>query len=50
MTAASHDPSPTTPEPFDADAMREKYRIEREKRIRPDGNDQYVEVTGDFGD
>ena len=28
--------------------MRERYRIEREKRLRPDGNEQYVEVTGDF--
>ena len=33
---------------FDPDALREKYRAERDKRIRPDGNDQYVEVTGDF--
>jgi cation diffusion facilitator CzcD-associated flavoprotein CzcO len=35
-------------ENFDAEAMREKYRLEREKRLRADGNDQYVEVTGDF--
>ncbi|MEP1123188.1 MAG: NAD(P)/FAD-dependent oxidoreductase [Ilumatobacter sp.] len=28
--------------------MREKYRIERDKRVRPDGNEQYIEVTGDF--
>jgi cyclohexanone monooxygenase len=28
--------------------MRERYRLEREKRLRPDGNDQYVEVTGEF--
>ena len=33
---------------FDPDALREKYRIERDKRIRADGNDQYVEVSGDF--
>ena len=33
---------------FDPDALREKYRAERDKRIRADGNDQYVEVTGDF--
>jgi cation diffusion facilitator CzcD-associated flavoprotein CzcO len=33
---------------FDADAMREKYRVERDKRIREDGNDQYLEVVGDF--
>ncbi len=33
---------------FDPDALREKYRREREKRLRPDGNDQYVEVAGRF--
>ena len=33
---------------FDPDALREKYRAERDKRIRPEGNDQYIEVTGDF--
>jgi cation diffusion facilitator CzcD-associated flavoprotein CzcO len=33
---------------FDPDALREKYRAERDKRIRPEGNDQYVEVKGDF--
>jgi cation diffusion facilitator CzcD-associated flavoprotein CzcO len=34
---------------FDPDALREKYRIERDKRLRPDANAQYVEVKGDFG-
>ena len=33
---------------FDPDALREKYRKERDKRVRADGNDQYIEVTGDF--
>ncbi len=33
---------------FDPDALREKYRIERDKRLRDEGNDQYVEVTGKF--
>jgi cyclohexanone monooxygenase len=33
---------------FDPDQLREKYRIERDKRVRADGNDQYVEVAGDF--
>lgn len=33
---------------FDPDALREKYRQEREKRLRPDGNDQYREVVGGF--
>jgi cyclohexanone monooxygenase len=33
---------------FDPDALREKYRAERDKRLRTEGNDQYVEVTGKF--
>ncbi len=31
---------------IDLDALREKYREERDKRIRADGNDQYVEIAG----
>ncbi|HEX4197093.1 MAG TPA: NAD(P)/FAD-dependent oxidoreductase [Caulobacteraceae bacterium] len=34
---------------FDPDALREKYRQERDKRLREDANAQYVEVKGDFG-
>src|SRR3954467_12604041 len=33
---------------FDPEALRRRYREERDKRLRPDGNDQYVEVKGDF--
>jgi cyclohexanone monooxygenase len=33
---------------FDPDALRAKYRAERDKRLRADGNEQYVEVTGAF--
>ena len=33
---------------FDPDALREKYREERDKRLREDGNAQYIEVKGDF--
>ena len=33
---------------FDPDALRARYREERDKRIRADGNEQYVEVKGDF--
>ncbi len=36
------------PEGFDPDALREKYRRERDKRLRDDGNEQYVEVAGRF--
>ena len=33
---------------FDPDALRDKYRQERSKRVRRDGNEQYVEVVGQF--
>lgn len=33
---------------IDRDALRRKYREERDKRLRPDGNEQYIEVTGVF--
>jgi cyclohexanone monooxygenase len=33
---------------FDADALRAKYRAERDKRLRTDGNEQYREVAGSF--
>lgn len=33
---------------FDPDALREMYRAERDKRLRPDGNNQWVEMKGDF--
>src|ERR1700736_6720938 len=32
---------------FDPDALRDKYREERDRRLRTDGNEQYVEVKGD---
>jgi cation diffusion facilitator CzcD-associated flavoprotein CzcO len=31
---------------IDKAALRRKYRRERDKRIRPDGNDQYLRLTG----
>ena len=33
---------------FNPDALRDKYRAERDRRLRQDGNDQYVEVTDTF--
>ena len=33
---------------FDPDALRARYRAERDKRMRADGNEQYVETKGDF--
>ncbi|MCU0274382.1 MAG: NAD(P)-binding protein, partial [Acidimicrobiales bacterium] len=32
------------------EALREKYRIEKEKRLRPDGKAQYQELAGDLAD
>ncbi|HXJ34106.1 MAG TPA: NAD(P)/FAD-dependent oxidoreductase [Candidatus Eisenbacteria bacterium] len=37
-----------TLQPIDREALRTKYREERDKRLRPDGNAQYVEPTGPF--
>jgi cation diffusion facilitator CzcD-associated flavoprotein CzcO len=34
--------------PFDPDALREKYREERDKRLRPDGIEQYEAIEGAF--
>ena len=33
---------------FDPDALREKYRQERDKRLRAEGNDQYIAMDGEF--
>jgi cyclohexanone monooxygenase len=33
---------------FDPDALRDRYREERDRRLRTEGNDQYVEVVGKF--
>ena len=30
---------------FDPDQLRDKYRLERDKRLREDGNDQYVDIS-----
>ncbi len=52
MATAKQDPTRTSPRPgdlgFDPNEFREKYREEREKRLRPDGNDQYLEITGEL--
>ena len=34
----------------DRHALRERYAAERDKRIRPDGNDQYLQPEGRFAD
>ena len=33
---------------FDPDVLRDRYRRERDKRLRADGNDQYVEIAGEY--
>lgn len=33
---------------FDPEALRAKYRAERDKRLRDDANAQYVEIKGDY--
>ena len=33
---------------FDPDWLRAKYQAERDKRLRPEGNAQYIEVTDEF--
>ncbi len=52
MTTKNKQPDSTGPSPaqldFDPEALREKYREERDKRLRADGNDQYIETAGRF--
>ena len=38
----------TVTETFDEESLRAKYRKERDKRLRPDGNAQYLEPKGRF--
>ncbi|MAE94228.1 MAG: monooxygenase [Deltaproteobacteria bacterium] len=51
---AAEDQDLTRPDPeaearaFDADTLRDKYREERDKRIRADANDQYIEIKGEY--
>ncbi len=33
---------------FDPDSLRERYRRERDRRVRVDGSNQYVEMEGEF--
>ncbi|MGH6870457.1 MAG: flavin-containing monooxygenase [Rhizomicrobium sp.] len=33
---------------FDPDALKARYRAERDRRLREDGNEQYVEIAGRF--
>src|ERR1700722_9199098 len=35
---------------FDPKELQEKYRIERDKRLRPEGNKQYIKIEGEVSD
>ncbi len=48
MPNANNSPVDVSELGFDPDALRAKYREERDKRIRREGAAQYQEVTGDF--
>ncbi|MBR0824479.1 NAD(P)/FAD-dependent oxidoreductase [Bradyrhizobium manausense] len=43
MADQSRDPQAAS---IDKEWLRNKYREERDKRLRPDGNDQYIEIKG----
>lgn len=54
-TSSTPDTSSTVPQVdpgelgFDPEALRARYRAERERRIRPDGSRQYRRIAGEFG-
>src|SRR5215831_11366148 len=48
MTMAGADQIPDREMEFDANALRERYRQERDKRLRPEGSAQYIETTRQF--
>lgn len=52
MKTENHDSTGAAPSKqapgFDAERLRAKYREERDKRLRADANDQYLEVEGEF--
>ncbi len=43
-----YDPARPDSGGIDKEALRRKYRQERDKRLRPDGNDQYLQITGNL--
>lgn len=47
-TTDAPEPAVNLKPPLDADAIRARYRQERDKRINPRQNQQWTEVTGDF--
>jgi cyclohexanone monooxygenase len=49
MTYESCGPT-QTPDDIDIDALRDKYLHERDKRLRPEGSKQYLELKDDFAE
>ena len=47
MTTAECGPT-QTPDDIDIEALRQKYRVERDKRLRRDGSAQYLELGGQY--
>jgi cyclohexanone monooxygenase len=41
---------PPTPNDIDIPSLREKYRLERDKRLRPEGSKQFIETTDEFAE
>lgn len=48
MDPTASDPATSDPAAIDPVILRERYRIERNRRLRQEGNDQYLEMTGEF--
>ena len=48
MDNGEHTSNPVVADLIDRDALRLKYRQERDKRLRDDGNDQYIQPIGQF--
>ncbi len=48
MTTTDNSTTNAATGPIDREALRARYRAERDKRLRADGNDQYLEPTGRF--
>lgn len=48
MDPTASDPATSDPAAIDPVILRERYRIERDRRLRQEGNDQYLEMTGEF--
>ncbi len=48
MSDSTSSTSAAVVEPIDRDALRAKYLAERDKRLREEGNEQYIEPVGKF--